>query len=313
MINNTDEMVTILVRTYNRAHLFKRLFDSIDAQIYRNFKVLIVDDMSPDNTKDVVAELKKTKPYEIEYYCVPSKRYIMGITNELFERCDTRFAVLIDSDDELTPTTISGLMAYMLKLDKNVYRSVVGRSIDSRTGRMLGEPFPEGINDLSWKKSLRCAQRYPGDKMALLNMPLVKQFHYLESEGITYIGESQLWDQINSRYREFYVNDLARVFHIGEGLSISTQPKNHQYMINKVFECSYRLNNRNMYSMFSNRNLYFRCMLAGCYFFLSKSERKKFGHLNSRWERFLLYLLFPLMLFGRVYIAFHYNKKWRLC
>jgi glycosyltransferase involved in cell wall biosynthesis len=45
---------SIVIPTYNRAHLITKTLDSIKAQTFRDFEVLIIDDGSTDNTESVV-------------------------------------------------------------------------------------------------------------------------------------------------------------------------------------------------------------------------------------------------------------------
>ena len=47
----TDMKITVFTPTYNRAHLLRRLFESLIKQTVYGFEWLVVDDESTDNTK----------------------------------------------------------------------------------------------------------------------------------------------------------------------------------------------------------------------------------------------------------------------
>ena len=47
--------VSVIVPTYNRADLLPRAIDSVLAQTYGSYEILIVDDCSSDGTQDVIA------------------------------------------------------------------------------------------------------------------------------------------------------------------------------------------------------------------------------------------------------------------
>ena len=51
-------MITIAVSTYNRAALIKKSIQSVLNQSYKDFELIIFDDCSSDNTKDVVSQIK---------------------------------------------------------------------------------------------------------------------------------------------------------------------------------------------------------------------------------------------------------------
>ena len=59
------EKVSIIIPTYNRAHIIKKALDSVLAQTYPWFEVIIVDDGSTDNTRDVIEAYKDDR---IRYY-----------------------------------------------------------------------------------------------------------------------------------------------------------------------------------------------------------------------------------------------------
>ena len=62
------EKITIFTPTYNRAHTLGRTFESLKNQTIRDFKWLIIDDGSTDNTKNLVENFKQNADFEIEYH-----------------------------------------------------------------------------------------------------------------------------------------------------------------------------------------------------------------------------------------------------
>ena len=49
-----NPIVSIVLPTYNRAHVIKPSIDSVLTQTYQNFELIIVDDASTDCTKEIV-------------------------------------------------------------------------------------------------------------------------------------------------------------------------------------------------------------------------------------------------------------------
>ena len=47
--------VSVVIPTYNRAHLLPECLESVLAQSFRDFEVIVIDDGSTDNTPEVVS------------------------------------------------------------------------------------------------------------------------------------------------------------------------------------------------------------------------------------------------------------------
>ena len=56
------ELLTVFTPTYNRAYCLHQCYESLVRQTCKDFKWLIIDDGSTDNTKELVDKWKKDKP-----------------------------------------------------------------------------------------------------------------------------------------------------------------------------------------------------------------------------------------------------------
>ena len=66
-------LISIIIPTYNRAHLISETLDSILAQTYLNWECIVVDDGSTDTTADVMREYIK-KNSRFQYHQRPDNR-----------------------------------------------------------------------------------------------------------------------------------------------------------------------------------------------------------------------------------------------
>lgn len=111
------QSVSIILPTYNRAHIIKKSIDSVLAQTYTDFELLIIDDGSTDETEQVIAEYQDSR---IVYHKLPqnggqSKARNYGITQAKYD-----VIAFEDSDDIWYPTKLEKQMDILMKADASV-------------------------------------------------------------------------------------------------------------------------------------------------------------------------------------------------
>ena len=62
-------MISAIISTYNRERYLPKLFESISKQNYLNFEIIIIDNNSPGNTKELTENfLKNNSTLNIRYF-----------------------------------------------------------------------------------------------------------------------------------------------------------------------------------------------------------------------------------------------------
>ena len=51
-------LISVIIPSYNRAHLINEACTSVLSQTYSNIELILVDDCSTDNTKEVVSSIE---------------------------------------------------------------------------------------------------------------------------------------------------------------------------------------------------------------------------------------------------------------
>jgi GT2 family glycosyltransferase len=94
-------LVSVVVPTYNRAYCLPRTIASVQAQTYPHFEILVVDDGSTDNTRELVAELA-ARDERIRYLHQPNGG-VSAARNCGLRAVRGDFVALLDSDDVWKP------------------------------------------------------------------------------------------------------------------------------------------------------------------------------------------------------------------
>jgi glycosyltransferase involved in cell wall biosynthesis len=96
----TNGLVSIIIPTYNRAHLIVDTLKSILSQTYTNWECLVIDDGSTDETQNVVEEFSK-KDHRVQYHKRPESivKGANSCRNYGFELTSGEYVNWFDSDD----------------------------------------------------------------------------------------------------------------------------------------------------------------------------------------------------------------------
>lgn len=92
---------SIVIPNYNSEKTIIKLLDSIRTQTYKDYEVIIVDDMSSDNSPKMIEDYIKNKNLGGQFYQVnlASKRYNGGTRNEGVEYAIGEYILFADCDD----------------------------------------------------------------------------------------------------------------------------------------------------------------------------------------------------------------------
>lgn len=101
-------IVSIIVPIYNAEASIECCISSIQAQIYKDWKLLLVDDGSTDNSFKICESFALTD-FRISLYRKKNGG-VSSARNFAIEHVDTPYFVCVDSDDFIEPTYVSELM-----------------------------------------------------------------------------------------------------------------------------------------------------------------------------------------------------------
>ena len=91
-----NKLVSVVIPTYNRGHLIERAVNSALKQTYQYIEVIVVDDGSTDNTKDVMKQLTNER---VKYIREEKNRGACHARNLGIQASQGEFVSFLDSDD----------------------------------------------------------------------------------------------------------------------------------------------------------------------------------------------------------------------
>ena len=93
---NEFELVSIILPTYNRAEFIQRAIDSVLAQTYSNWELIVWDDGSTDNTAEIISAYQDER---IRYF-YDENHGVSYARNRAIEVSKGKLIAFLDSDDE---------------------------------------------------------------------------------------------------------------------------------------------------------------------------------------------------------------------
>ncbi|MDB6081734.1 MAG: hypothetical protein JWO53_1006 [Chlamydiia bacterium] len=119
----TEKSFVVVIPSYNNKNWYKQNLDSVLSQNYTNFRVIFIDDASPDGTGALVKEYLKEKKPKPQVKLIQNEKRAGALANlyNAISTCDPQEIIItVDGDDWLAEKEV---LAYLNKIyaDPNVW------------------------------------------------------------------------------------------------------------------------------------------------------------------------------------------------
>jgi lipopolysaccharide biosynthesis glycosyltransferase len=142
-----ETKVTIQIPTYNRSKLLKDCLESVLAQEYSDFHVMVLDNASSDDTETIVRSFDDSR---VTYMRNEINIGLFGNWNRALEMSRSPYLTILPDDDVMMPGFIRGSVAELEKFQSAAFFAGLVRYIDVEGHHLhLQEPgeMPEGVVD----------------------------------------------------------------------------------------------------------------------------------------------------------------------
>jgi glycosyltransferase involved in cell wall biosynthesis len=218
MTETKHPFFSIILPTYNRAHLLHTTIGSVLSQTFDDWELIVVDDGSKDNTKEVVEGI--------------GDKRIKYIYQENAERCVARnngirnakgeFVCFIDSDDQYLPHHLETVFSEIKtrNFEQGLY---VTNVIRLHSGVQTKVPFDDAsryINNVCFvlmaKESIILAR-------VSIHRDILKLEKFDEISKITISEDMELYVRILSKFPLFQINQHTVIYNLHENNSTNTK------------------------------------------------------------------------------------------
>ncbi len=222
--------ITIVTPTYNRRDLLRRLFQSLEAQAYRDIEWIVVDDGGTDNTEEAVRDFRESATFEIRFVRKENGGKDQTV-NVGLDLATGDLVAVIDDDDYFLPKVFSLIADDFSGIAAS--ESVAGLAylaVDP-SGKVWGREFP-GDRMISDHFDCRINRKIWGDKCEFTKGKVLRSdhFRFLETRTKGGFGADTIFlMRIAERYRTRYINTPVLVKNFYEtGIAVNWRKRGLQ-------------------------------------------------------------------------------------
>ncbi|WP_258101663.1 glycosyltransferase family 2 protein [Marinoscillum pacificum] len=109
-------LISVIIPTYNRERYILEAVNSVLSQTYGNIELIVVDDGSTDQTKELIGSVRDPR---LDYYRIDHIGHISSVRNIGLERCGGEYIAFLDSDDVWKRDKLAKQLNYLNQTEAN--------------------------------------------------------------------------------------------------------------------------------------------------------------------------------------------------
>lgn len=198
--------LTVFTPTYNRSHTLHRCYESLLKQSCKDFKWLIIDDGSTDNTKNLIDKwIQQDNGFEI-IYAYKENGGMHTAHNLAYELIDTELNICIDSDDCMADEAVKKIVDFWKENGSDKYAGIVGLDADFNNG-IIGEKFDDSLKSTTLSGYYRNGGK--GDKKLVYRTDVINKYPpYPVFEGEKYVSLGYKYLLCDQDYELLVLNEI---------------------------------------------------------------------------------------------------------
>ncbi len=194
--------VSIVIPTYNRAHLLGRALTSLQRQTFEDWEAVVVDDGSTDSTLEVIGNYPDSR---IRLFRHDRNRGVTAALNTGMNEMRGDWFTFLGSDDEALPNALEVLLSVPERVDKDI-SAVTCNCIDSVSGNFSGT----GLDRDQYVDLKTFLRKLSGEHWGITRTSLLGDLR-LDEEARG--GEAVLWFRISKSCLRYYIHTGLRIYH----------------------------------------------------------------------------------------------------
>jgi len=221
-IRKNNRLVSVIIPTYNRGWILKEAIESVLAQDFVEFELIVVDDGSTDNTRDILNEYK-----EDIIICRQPNKGVSAARNLGIASASGSFIAFLDSDDLWLPDKLSIQIAFfeahedalVCQTEETWIRNGVRVNPKKRHQKFSGHIFQDSLSLCLISPSAVMIKRSLFEEIGLFD------------ESLPACEDYDLWLRISCQYPVYLIDTPLIIKRGGHADQLSRLPALDKYRI----------------------------------------------------------------------------------
>ena len=210
--------VSVIIPTYNRAKLIGRAINSVLVQTFKDFEIIVVDDASTDNTRQVVKRIKDKRIILISHQ---ENKGGSAARNTGIKTAIGEYIAFLDDDDEWIPTKLEKQIRFFERCKRNVgliysWAEIIDEGKDlfvKSKPKVRGEFLREILNRSFLPSPTVIVKKTCFQSIGLFD------------ENFTSCQDREMWTRIATQYQVEALPECLAITHKHSDFSIGSSPK----------------------------------------------------------------------------------------
>lgn len=202
---------TVFTPCYNSEKFIDRVFNSLQAQTFRDFEWLLVNDASTDHTMAVLEQYRQAADFPVRIINNPTNKMLYYNYNLAFDEAAGELLVAVGHDDMIHPHTLERFHQ-IWEAHGNERLAGIWARCEDQNGNPIGSRFPADLMVSNYftlfEKHIYGAQ----ERFGCMRTDILRKYKFDLDNGR--VGEGFLWGDIGKGYDTIFINDILRVYYI---------------------------------------------------------------------------------------------------
>ena len=205
-MNDISPIVSIIIPTCNSAKTIGRAVNSCINQTYKNIEIIVIDDGSADNTKEVLSRYSSDERFK---YIYQENQERSAARNHGLDVARGEYIQFLDSDDEIYPTKIEKQINF---LESHKEYFMVYCDVEYKENKSLIKTFKATERETTNKEILK-------RNFIVINAPLFRQNNIRFTENMNKLEDWEFWIKLVTNKKINFISEPLCAVYIEKQLS----------------------------------------------------------------------------------------------